>query len=179
MTYTEDELLRLWMLRRGLEPLRADAAVTRTDGIDLERLERVAMKTWYLDMLDTAPLEMLETDDITASVVVKPLTDGSVVMTLPDNCVRVVEVKLAGWERPATLISDTGHPLALRQHNPMTRAGICHPVAVAEGRGCLRLYSLRNGIVPQAERVLAVTEPPQGYYRLNPRAVGMIPAADY
>ena len=47
LTLTSEEFLAAWLLRRGLEPLRADCRIMREDGIDLPGLERTAMEAWF------------------------------------------------------------------------------------------------------------------------------------
>lgn len=58
ITLTRQEMLAQWKLRRALEPLRADCTAQRNDGIDLDRYLTEEMRSWYLRMLDTAPVEM-------------------------------------------------------------------------------------------------------------------------
>lgn len=107
MVYSYDEMVELWLLHRYHETARTDAQVVRADGIDLRRLAADEMRSWFMNLLDTAPRELLDPDDISdvAPVPVR-LTDGRLAITLPESCRRVVGVRLAGWERSATILTD-------------------------------------------------------------------------
>ena len=59
MKLTHEQMLELWMMRRYGETPRCDAAVTRTDGIDLATLAAAEMRAWYLALLDEGPRELL------------------------------------------------------------------------------------------------------------------------
>lgn len=172
MTLTHSEMLSRWMLHCGFEPLRADAAVVRTDGIDLERLMAQQMRQWYLDLLDTAPVEMLETDDIAAQLDVTTDGDGVGRVALPADCRRLISIRVKGWSRDATIV-DAGSALARRQCNRLTRGGSACPVAVVEGRR-VALYSLA-GDTAVVESAMAVMRPADDVYRLDERALSLIP----
>ena len=42
----------------------------------------------------------------------------------------VAELQLDGWQRPCTRLYSAGSAVAASQNNPVTRAGVCRPVAV-------------------------------------------------
>lgn len=181
---TADEMLAHWRLARGLEPLRADSTVTRTDGVDLDALLMIEIRAWYLNLLDTAPEPMICVDDMAAVTPVIALPDGTAEVSLPPRTRRVLEVKLAGWERPARIVRpadpDAPRLLAL-QASPWSRGGCCRPVAVMEA-GRLRLYSLPEAdggggaSTPVLESLRVVVEPADSdTFRLDTRA---LPAPD-
>lgn len=91
-------MLDLWRLRRGLQPQRTDCTVVRTDGVDIDGLLGRQIDDWYLNLLDTAPVEMLPVTEMRTRV--EPVLDenGSVDVILPDVCRRLVSVKLKGWQ---------------------------------------------------------------------------------
>lgn len=169
-TLTQEQMLTLWRLSRAFEPLRPDCTVTRTDGIDLDTLLSRQMRGWYLNLLDTAPLEYLQLTDIAPTVAVEYNADGSIYVGLPPTCRRVVEVKMAEWERPAIIVDDPASPLALRQHSPYLRAGLAAPVAVVEKKR-LHLY---GATLSELERLLIVAEPPSDTYIFDTRALELI-----
>jgi len=168
-------MLGRWMLHCGFEPLRADAAVVRADGIDLEKLMAQRMRQWYLDLLDTAPVELLETDDIAGNLTVTVLADGSGLIMLPEECRRLLSIRLEGWTRNAAIVS-AGSAAARRQCNLMTRAGASCPVAVADGRE-IRLFSPVAGRATVASAI-AVMRPEPDIYRLDERALALIPTVE-
>lgn len=172
---TSDEMLQQWRLRRALLPLRNDCEVQRTDGIDIDTYLRAEMRAWYLGLLDTALTRYLSLDDIAADV---PLTVDSarcVTVKLPDACRRVISVRLQGWERPATIVTDPLSDLARMQHNPFSRGGTASPVAVLDG-STLQLYSApASAEPPRLRQLLCVITPDEGLYTLDESALSLIP----
>lgn len=173
MILTHNEMLSRWMLHCGYEPLRADATVVRADGIDLERLMGQQMRSWYLDLLDTAPREMLVTENVALTLTVESRPDGSALITLPEDCRRIFSIRLEGWTREAQITTpDT--PLGRRQANPLLRAGCDSPVAVDNGRQW-RLYSPPPSRPVVVADAIGVMRPEAGVYRLDERALSLIP----
>lgn len=172
LTLTAEEFLALWRLRRGLEPLRNDCRIVRTDGIDLSALERTAMEAWFARQLREAPVSRLAPVDISASVSVREASDGSGVIELPDNAVRVVAVDMDGWARTARIVTDASDPLLAAQLNPFSRGGSNAPVAVVERRR-LRLYTPPPGAA--LTRLTVIEEPTDGIYSFDSSLLDFIP----
>ncbi len=170
MEYTLHELIAEWKMRKGLEPLRVDAAIKRQDAFEIDEYIRRMIDSRYERLLYTAPIELLEPSDITETVNIESFTGGVVVMKLPDDCCRLVEVKMNTWHRPATIVTQDS-ATALRQTSPFGRAGACNPVAVLQADGRLKLYSFKASDNPEPERVLAITRPAPGIYRCHPLAL--------
>lgn len=145
------------------------------DGIDLRRLAADEMRSWFMNLLDTAPRELLDPDDISdVAPVPERLADGRLAITLPESCRRVVGVRLAGWERSATILTDRESAAARRQCSPMSRAGSHCPVAVVDGRRLI----MSPSEPPEVEQLLVCLAPAEGtrgVYRLDPRALSTIP----
>ncbi|MCM1137769.1 MAG: hypothetical protein NC221_03540 [Duncaniella sp.] len=138
MLLTQSQMLTLWRQHRLLEPIRNDASVTHYDGIDLEAILLPEMELWYDKLLRDAPVELLVTHDISGKIVPKADEDGSLSVTLPDNVVRVINVKMSDWRKgTAPVMPDSIE--ALRQAHPFTRATIYDPIAILAD-GILRLY---------------------------------------
>lgn len=171
MRLSTDEMLQQWRMRRALEPLRSDCVVQRADGIDLDPLLRMEMRDWYLKLLDTASLELLAPEDIAGDVALVVNADGSAVVTLPERCRRVVEVRLEEWERPARIETPDSRR-ARCQQSCYCRGGAEEPVAIAEV-GRLRLYSVLSA-QPKIASLLCIAEPEEGYYEFDERALATI-----
>lgn len=168
ITLTPDQMLNLWRIAQGFEPLRTDASVTRTDGLDIDTMLRLQMRAWYLKQLDTAPCSLLPVEEIRTEVVPRPVADGSLALTLPDGVRRVVEVQLGGWMRPATIIEADDPSAAAtlqRQASAYARGGVEHPVAVLQSRSELRLYPGASASI--AIVTLRVVRPPKDAYTLD------------
>lgn len=148
------------------EPLHSDAEITCDDGIDLDTLIRQQTDAWYSRMLLTAPLEILPLTDIASQLTMSRTADGAGLVSLPPGTVRVAEVTMEGWLRPAAVITDPASAEALAQINPFSRGTASHPVAVVHPGGRLMLYTPpRQAIRPSS--LLAVIQPPEGTYLLT------------
>lgn len=171
VSYTTDEMLAQWKLRRHLLPLRCDAGVVSDYGVDFDALCRNEMRQWYLDLLATAPVGLLEVSDLSGQVMLRCDDDGVGVVVLPDNVVRLTAVDCDVWKHPAIIVTDPESPLALLQRSYYSRGGEFSPVAVLHGRE-LRLYSF-NDIIPQRLNFLGcVCVPNDGRYVFDERAWG-------
>jgi hypothetical protein len=173
ITLTTDEMLAQWKLRRGFAPLRANCVIERSDGVDLDAILRLEMRDWYLNLLDNAPIEMLAPSDIKDSIAIIKQYDGSGVVTLPENCRRVVEFQLKGWRQPAKIITDLNSHEAMLQTNKYSRAKSQSPIVVKHHNKLL-IYSLPNDDNPTIERALAILEPADGSYTLDERGMNLI-----
>jgi len=172
---SSDEMLKLWRLNCALLPLREDCVVERADGIDIDSLLSRRMRDWYLNLLDTAPVNLLEVSDIALQVAPRPISDGSVEIELPERCRRVVEVELIGWNRPATIVHSLQLPVVTWQLNPYAMGSPENPLAVLYD-SALRLYSAPlSDDPPRLASLKCIIEPDDGYYRLHEQALALIP----
>ena len=129
-TYTKNQLMAQWRLRRGLEPMRADVTV-EFDGVDTEALEEAQLADWIADMTANAPAEMLGQKDLSVRCTVKAATGGGTDVELPASvgCRRVLGVRLSGWMREGRLVAPDSRE-AMLQRWEYTQAGVESPVAV-------------------------------------------------
>lgn len=77
-------MLAQWMLRRHLEPVRADCRVERSDAVDLAAVCAMEMRGWYLDHLAKGPAELLAPEDVAGESEAEAAADGQ----RPDNSLR-------------------------------------------------------------------------------------------
>ncbi len=178
---TSEQMLGYWRLLRGYEPLRSDHAVTRRDGIDLDSLLMKEISAWYSNLLDTAPVEMLVTTDISSSLAAVTSPDLSATVTLPDSCRRLFSIALRGWEHSAVVVPlDENPDLFDEQFNPFTRGCPQRPVAILMPDRTVRLYSMPSlTALPVVERTVAVVEPPDGTFQFDSRALDLIPKYEF
>lgn len=161
------------MLHAGMEPLRTDSLLTRTDGADVERVMLDRMRAWYADMLATQPADKLPLSDMAAEIEVSIDESGAGTAMLPARCLRVVLVMAHGWERPAVIVTDPESDLAAEQACEFTRGGTVSPVAVID-HGVMKLYTPPGGNA-KLSRVLCVMRPPEGTYLLTDAMKGLLP----
>lgn len=172
--YSYQELSEIWLLKMGHIPLRTDTSLSRVDGYNLADLLQLEINQWYLNLLDSAPLDMLPVESVATDVKNLSVSDGIVTFDLPARCRRPVAVKLGDWRVAATPFTACDNPrLAALQQSVYTRGGACHPVAVIEGRK-LMLYST-SAAAPVLEQLDAVVEPAEGDYILDPSLLSTIP----
>lgn len=142
MLLTEQEMTRLWLLRKGYEPLRSDCRIRRSDGADLQALARGECRLWMERLLAQADPSMLILHDLAKE---RPTQMAmtlvpSVMVRLPDDCVRPVAVKLTSWLAPARIYRP-GDPEARCLYNPYNGAGPSNPAAVIHPDNRLELFS--------------------------------------
>ncbi len=163
------EMLAQWKLCRGFEPLREDCEITRSDGIDLDTLLRLEMRNWYLNLLKTAPIDMLAVKNIANDIAIVVNDDNSGIVQLPETCRRLVEFQLKGWKQPAKIIDDANCRDALLQSNIFSRGGCEQPVVIKRNNR-LHIYSLPDDN-PSILRAMAVMEPTDGTYEMDESAL--------
>ncbi len=166
-------MLVLWRQLRYNEPIRNDAAVTRVDGVDRDRLHQVEMRNWYLNLLATGDFRFLKISDIATQVAVTDMGDGTGRVLLPDKCVRPLWVTLDGWDRCARVVSPDSIEAEM-QLNEFSRGRTVEPIAV-NYPGQLRLYSLIDGVTPKITSLRCVMEPDDGVYEFEDSALTTIP----
>lgn len=174
LTLTRAQLLEQWRLRAFPEPLNADGAVTAIDGIDMDAWFEAAAMDWYGNLLATAPVELLNPRDYAAEIV-PYRSGGNLCMRLPESTLRVVSLRLSGWNADAIVCTDPTAPAALRQLSPLTRTGPDAPVAVwAPGSQTVMLYPDSAGNeMPVFEKAMLIVDAPD-VFRLDSAAFGTI-----
>lgn len=166
-----EAMLDLWMLHSTCEPLRTDAAVTRSYAVDFRTLMAGRMRAWYIATLLNAPPEVLPLTDIASSLSVVRTPSGAGVAELPAGVLRVVSVEAADWAMPALVTSDPSSPLARSQASPYSCGRSVRPVVVVSG-SVMRVFSPpEQGL----SSVLAVMLPPEGTYRITDAMIPLIP----
>ena len=89
---------------------------------------------------------------------VKDHGDGTGEITLPEDFVKLIALRMEGWQRPCFQMYPSESAVAAAQHNHYTRAGCCRPVCVesynAAGRVVLSYYSLPQESRPQVKELL-------------------------
>lgn len=174
-TFSSEDMLEIWRLRRGMTPCRNDCDIYRTDAADVDLLLGEEIDRWYRHLLDTAPVEMLAVGDIAPDVTARTDGDGVVTIALPDRCRRVIGVRLSGWRRDAELVTDLSSARARMQMSEFVRGGSEFPVAIVE-KDRLTLYSVDPLHKTEVISLRCVTEPPAGVYILDRRALETIPS---
>lgn len=173
-TLETPEMLSLWKLLGGYEPLNDDCSVECADGIDLDSMLIQRIRAWYAEQLLTAPVDALPIFDIADDVWIEKTPHGSIEVELNEGTVRVISVRMAGWQRPAIIVSDPQSPEATAQRNPFTRATSSAPVAIVNDSGSLSLYPAPDG-EPRLRRLMAIVQPRPGIFLMTDALIDRIP----
>lgn len=174
LTFTKAEMLKLWRTAAGLEPLRADCAVERVEGVDADAMIEPRMRAWYLNLLDTAPPALVPVEDVGRSMMIKKDEDGATaVAQLPERARRLLEMRMTGWSRSArpcpAAEGARRRALAL---NPYCAPGAARPLCAVEGR---RVYLAPVGKGDIADYATAVVDHGADVYILDELLLATIP----
>lgn len=182
VTLSKEEMLRRRRLLGGLEPLRHDCTIEQSDGIDVDALLEAQLRAWYLNLLDTAPAELLAPDNISATVTAVAADGGGVKLTMPAMCRRVFDVQLKGWQRAVKVLpASECERVAALQQNPYTAATAMRPVAVlmpgaTGGKAAAVLaFPTPGGASPQVALATAVLDQGESIYSFDESALATMP----
>ena len=173
INFTQQEMLAYWRMHLNLDPARHGAAITRTDGTDLDAQLLQRISEWYAAYLASAPIESLPSEDVKNRAAVKYNDDFSVELSLPTDAIAPVAVKLRSWAAPVTVFHSPSSPEAHLQLNPYLRGRSAAPVAVAYPDR-LVLYSAAS-MTDRLELLIAAVRPPQGTFILDEASLASIP----
>lgn len=175
--FTIGEMVARWKLRMGLEPLRTDGVALRIDGFDIDALLEQYIYDWYTELLQTAPVHLLDITEQADRCVIEDVTDGVVRVKLPTGCRRVAEVRLRGWKRGVVPTDSPSEALQNLLSNKYSLPGAESPVAILRN-DILLLYSLPTSQTDgEVESLRCVMEPADGSIILDTSLLSTIPAA--
>lgn len=127
---------------------------TSTESLSLDDMIRARLTDAMQEVLLSAPLEQSDglvlVSGCEDGVLQKEdCLDGSGLVRLPDDFLRLVSFKMDGWRRPVRAMADLSSDLAARQGNRVLRGNPERPVAAYDhdrhGNKALHWYSLPAG----------------------------------
>ena len=157
---TEAQLLQEWRLRYLPQPVNAGCSVTASSGYDMESIIKARMRDWYSRLVAADPA-MLAPVEIGYRLTLTIADDGTGIVNLPEETVKVLAVEMEGWRRAATVTADPLSRIALRQRSPYSRGCTESPVAVIDGSK-MRLYTPAPGAASLS--VKAIIDEPDIYH---------------
>lgn len=181
-TMTQSELIGLVRLMSGLDGTRSDVAIETTDGLDVDAMIGHRLRQWYLELLDTAPVEMLAPENMASSAMLSTVEVSGIKATraiMPGNCRRVLEVRLRDWLRSVPVLPYENLAAVInRQQNPFTAATASHPIAVygasAIGGVAAPVMMFPAMATPQLSYLLGVSDPGENIYTFDERALDIL-----
>ncbi|MDE6612653.1 MAG: hypothetical protein K2K22_08860 [Muribaculaceae bacterium] len=177
---SREEMLRRRRIADGLEPLRTDCTVERTDGVDIDAMLEADLRRRYLELLDTAPRELLAPENLAVKTDCRRVdADGTTcaLIDVPPEVRRVFGVKMRGWARAVPVLGSSElERVAALQRNRFTAATAWRPVAVfSEGDsggniGPVMVWPL-TGLYPEVEEFVAVYDTGDEEYAFDEAAL--------
>ncbi len=179
-------MLDLWRLAAGLEPVEAEASIERFDCLDINRRLAVAMRQWYLNLLDTADARYLAAENIADKLVWHyDATTGCKVATLPSDVRRILAVRMSATALPLKLSKNTAELADLRASVLFTRSAhsplnfdfarrVPAPASVDKAIVADGVIALKATDPPSV--VMAVSDPGDETYVLDESALSLIPS---
>ncbi len=165
-------MIDLWKQVMHLENQRRDCVVEWDDGIDIDALLLTHIKQWYAHQLNNAPVQQLPIVNLASQVPINT-RDGIVIATVPQQCVRPVEWKLAEWHRSVTEFIDPCSHEAMLQLNEWSRGGAYNPAIIDYGFQMLLMSTASSS--PQLELARCVVRPADGSYQFHSDLLSTIP----
>ena len=182
MQLTYEELLTQFKIRAGLSPRRDGCSIDIASGFDADGLMEQHIRSWYASLIENAPAEMLDPENVAPLLSATALPDGSAEVVLPPQCRRIFTIKLRGWEREAEVVDAADHPRLCRVLSASSSIRrTSHPYAIRRGR-TITLYSLppdSNGSPEVIYATGAIVIPDGDTFRFSPAALSSITPPSY
>lgn len=166
--FTAAQMLRIWRRHLGLDSVRVDCTVEAFDGADIDALITDAMRAWYLELLDTAPLHLVPTGRATVRST-SVLANSLMHITVGPEVRRVVDIESPRWSRPAAIMARAGMEVVMSR----AMSPYCEwwPWAAVQGRDIIAAPLEES----DAFTVTAVIDPGADKYILDQTLVKTIP----
>jgi len=132
------------MLRVAIEELTRDVRITldenanqsayikeNRDNLELDEIIRAKLPDAARDITETAPIESLEPEVMHTEVTPH---DGGGFLPIPDDFLRLVSLKMKGWNRSVSAVAEEGSDIEMMQRNKYTRGTTIKPVCVFVNR---------------------------------------------
>lgn len=98
-----------------------------SDNLELDSLIQSKLLEAARDVTETADLKQLEPSVMETTV--SPRAGGGF-LTIPDDFLRLVSLKMVGWNRSVNMVAEEGSDIDLMQRNKYTRGSVMKPVCV-------------------------------------------------
>lgn len=174
LTLTNEQMARIWRARAAIESADSDSSFERFDAVDIADAINFAMRQWYLNLLDTAPLSCLVATDITEKL--KQKSAGAVWITaeLPSDCRRLTSLTLASSPLPVRIVDDINDDVKLKRilANTYTRGAAFEPRAFVVQRMLTVIAPS-----PAISSAVGIVDPGDETYTLDESALTLIDRA--
>lgn len=177
VTYTKEQLLAKARMLLGFAHSRADCGATQTDGVDVDAIILETLRNWYLNLLRFGTPSMLAPQEIQALTSLPSGTAGGSMITLPQECVRVLSVRLPGWHHSVEAeSSERMNDVVSLQLNPYTQSTADTPVAVIDASRKI-IYAWPQAAEYGNLSILAAVDNGEDSYTFDDSALTTLPEA--
>lgn len=97
------------------------------DNLELDCIIEAKLPEAARDITETAEVSLLGPIAMPTEIT---RTDGGGILTIPDDFLRLVSLKMSGWNKAVTMVAGEGSDIELMQRNKYTRGTAMKPVAV-------------------------------------------------
>lgn len=126
------------------------------DNLELDDVIKAKLPEAARDITEAASVDSLEPEVM--AVGVSPI-DGGGILSIPDDFLRIVSLKMKGWNRSVTFIAEEGSDIEFMQRNPYTRGTATKPVCVftkdADGKKAIEYF----GVASEVDKALYMPIP--------------------
>lgn len=179
MKLTDTQMLALWRRAQNLEAARNDCSIEVFEGYDIASALNTAMRQWYLNLLDTAPLQYLQTTDITSQINLTNIAPGVWQFTLGESVRRLISLQISGCTHATSILpADAAQRQIALSTNRYSCAGTANPVATQLNRTITLLCRTADGKAPTILSSVAVVDPGDEWYVFDESALSLIPKAE-
>lgn len=178
LRYTESELVEAFRAHNGLTTASPGVTVSGASEERIEAMARDRLRSRYASLLRNAPVRHVPVRDLKGSITeARLMSDGGLMLRLPTEGFRLIEVKLPEWQKGVSRFAAAGSPAARRQGNMWLKATPSDPCVIA-GEDSLLIYGLQSygparsaGVAPdiagRIEYLLMTAAPADGSYEFE------------
>lgn len=139
---------------------------SNADNLELDDIIGAKLPEAARDVTEQADVEMLEPETMATVLTV---TDGGGRLTVPDDFLRLVSLKMKEWNRSVTVVAGEGSDIELMQRNRYTRGTAMKPVCVtafdASGKKVLEFFG--KGTVVERALYMPIPAVENGYLPIS------------
>lgn len=142
-----NELIREVRIALDENAVQTEYMEENADNLELDDIIRAKLPEAVRDVTEAASVELLEPVVMTTEVAT---TDGGGTLTVPEDFLRIVSLKMEGWNRSVTTIAGEGSDIDLMQRNRYSRGTAMKPVCVmshdASGNKVIEYFGASSGV---------------------------------
>lgn len=178
MRLTQEQLLDIVKLKRGLLPALNDASCERFDALNIDRQLAIELRQRYLELLSRGDDDMVQWTDISSRLQFQTLDYNISVARLPVDVVRIKHVSVATSlfdVEVHTLSADDSKLVILNRKMRHIKKGECGGGFTTRAWICGDKLYVHHGDVPAVtpDKVMAVVDPGDEYYDMDERALSL------